>query len=40
MKKWLTLVLLGAFLATVMVGCKKKEEPAEPAEPEPKPETE
>jgi len=23
MKKWLTLVLLGAFLATAMVGCGK-----------------
>lgn len=30
MKKWVALVLLGAFLATVMVGCKK--EPAEEEE--------
>ncbi len=29
MKKWLALVLLGTFLATVMVGCGKKEEPKE-----------
>jgi hypothetical protein len=29
MKKWLALVLLGMFLATVMVGCKKKEKEAE-----------
>jgi hypothetical protein len=29
MKKWLALVLLGAFLATIMVGCGKKEEPEE-----------
>jgi hypothetical protein len=34
MKKWLTLVLLGAFLVTVAVGCKKK---AEEPEPEPTP---
>jgi len=29
MRKWLVLVLLGAFLATITVGCKKKEEPKE-----------
>jgi hypothetical protein len=29
MKKWLLLVLLGAFVATSMVGCKKKEEAEE-----------
>jgi hypothetical protein len=30
MKKWLALVLLGLFVATAIVGCKKKadEEPA------------
>jgi len=35
MKKWLTLVLLGAFMATAMVGCGKdkngEEDPDEPA---------
>lgn len=32
MKKWLVLVLLGAFLATVMFGCKKAEEEEETTE--------
>jgi hypothetical protein len=32
MRKWVALVLLGAFLATVMVGCgKKKDEEPEKA---------
>lgn len=35
MKKWLLLVLLGAFIATSMVGCGKKDkEEEEPAEEE------
>jgi hypothetical protein len=29
MKKWLALVLLGAFLLTAMSGCKPKEEKEE-----------
>lgn len=36
MKKWLALVLLGAFMATAMIGCgeKEKDTTEEPAEPE------
>jgi len=30
MKKWLALVLLGAFLVASMSGCKKKEPAEEP----------
>lgn len=29
MRKWLMLVLLGMFVSTAIVGCKKKDEPKE-----------
>ena len=35
MKKWLLLVLMGAFIATSMVGCKDKDEDADTEEPAP-----
>ena len=37
MKKWLLLVLMGAFIATSMVGCgkdKEEDDVEEPADPE------
>jgi len=34
MKKWLALVLLGLFVATSMMGCKKEADDEEPAEEE------
>ena len=35
LKKILILLCLGAFIATVAVGCGKKKEPAPPKEPTP-----